>query len=144
MPLDNIKNLALKNLGIKMVEGGLGESAIRGYTNVVKMVVASVVNEEGEELYPCRWNHSFIDLPRISNSKQPSFSGEMVTRIVAHARKEKYQLFFALWGGAGLRFGEALGSTVQNMSRDLPTIKIVQKAWRSQIQSFLKTDSGSR
>jgi hypothetical protein len=39
MPLDNIKNLALKNLGIKMVEGGLGESAIRGYTNVVKMVV---------------------------------------------------------------------------------------------------------
>ncbi len=42
--LDNVKNLSLKNLGIKMVEGGLGESAIHSYTNVVKMVVASAVN----------------------------------------------------------------------------------------------------
>jgi hypothetical protein len=36
MPLDSIKNLALKNLGIKMVDGGLGGSAIRAYTNASK------------------------------------------------------------------------------------------------------------
>jgi|SRR6185437_4930536 len=144
MPLDNIKNLALKNLGIKMVEGGLGESAIRSYTNVVKMVVASAVNEEGEELYPRKWNHSFIDLPRIRNPKQPSFTGEVVTGIVTGARKEKYQLLFALCGGTGLRFGEALGIKIQDISPDCSTIKIVQRAWRSQIHDFLKTDSGSR
>jgi integrase len=144
MPLDNIKNLALKNLGIKMVEGGLGESAIRGYTNVVKMVVASAVNEEGEELYPRKWNHSFIDLPRITKPRQPCFKSEVVAGIVAGARKEKYQLFFALCGGTGLRFGEVLGIKVQDISPDCSTIKIVQKAWRSQIHKFLKTDSGSR
>jgi integrase len=144
MPLDNVKNLALKNLGIKMVAGGLGESAIRGYTNVVKMVVASAVNEEGEELYPRKWNHSFIDLPRIRNPKQPCFKGDVVTRIVAGARKEKYQLFFALCGGTGLRFGELLGIKVQEISPDCSTIKIIQKAWRSQIHNFLKTDSGYR
>ena len=144
MPLDNIRNLALKNLGIKMVEGGLGESAIRSYTNVVKMIVASAVNEEGEELHPRKWNHSFIDLPRTRNPKQPFFTGEVVTRIVAAAKKEKYQLLFALCGGTGLRFGEALGIKVQDISRDCSTIKIVQKAWRSQIHSFLKTDSGCR
>jgi integrase len=144
MPLDTIKNLALKNLGIKMVEGGLGESAIRSYTDIVKMVVASAVNEEGEELYPRKWNHSFIDLPRIRNQKQPSFAGAVVTEIVAGARKEKYRLFFALCGGTGLRFGEALGIKVQDISPDCSTIKIVQKAWRSQIHDFLKTDSGSR
>ncbi|MGC2706349.1 MAG: site-specific integrase [Candidatus Acidiferrales bacterium] len=144
MPLDNIKNLALKNLGITMIGGGLGESAIRSYTNVVKMVVASAINEEGEELHPRKWNHSFIDLPRINNPKQPSFRGEVVTRIVAGARKEKYRLFFALSGGTGLRFGEALGIRVQDISPDCSTIKIVQKAWRSQIHNFLKTDSGSR
>jgi integrase len=144
VPLDSIKNLALKNLGIKMVEGGLGESAIRGYTNVVKMVVASAVNEEGEELYPRKWNHSFIDLPRIRSPKQPSFTGAAVTGIVAGARKDKYQLLFALCGGTGLRFGEALGIKVQDISPDCSTIKIVQKAWRSQIHDFLKTDSGSR
>jgi integrase len=144
MPLDNVKNLALKNLGIKMVDGGLGESAIRGYTNVVKMVVASAINEEGEELYPRKWNHSFIDLPRITKPKQPCFKSEVVARIVAGARKEKYQLLFALCGGTGLRFGEALGIKLQNISPDCSTIKIVQKAWRSQIHKFLKTDSGSR
>jgi hypothetical protein len=52
VPLDNVKNLILKNLGIMMVERGLGESAIRSYTNVVKMVVASAVNDEGDQLYP--------------------------------------------------------------------------------------------
>lgn len=144
MPLDNIKNLALKNLGIRMIEGGLGESAIRSYTNVVKMVVASAVNEDGEELYPRKWNHSFIDLPRIGSPKQPSFKGSVVTGVVAGARKEKYQLFFALCGGTGLRFGEALGINIQDISSDCSTIKIVQKAWRSQIHNFLKTDSGSR
>lgn len=144
MPLDNVKNLALKNLGIKMVEGGLGESAIRGYTNVVKMVVAAAVNEEGEQLYPRKWNHSFIDLPRVNNPKQPSFRSDVVTRIIAGARKEKYQLLFAICSGTGLRFGEALGIKVQDISPDCSTIKIVQKAWRSEIHNFLKTDSGFR
>jgi integrase len=144
MPLDNIKNLALKNFGITMIEGGLGASAMRSYANVVKMVVASAINEEGEELYPRKWNHSFIDLPRISNPKQPSFKGDVVTKVVAGARKEKYRVFFALCGGTGLRFGEALGIKVPDISPDCSTIKIVQKAWRSQIHNFLKTDSGSR
>jgi hypothetical protein len=35
-----------------MAEGGLGESAIRSYANVVKMVVASAVNEEGRNYIP--------------------------------------------------------------------------------------------
>lgn len=144
MPLDSIKNLALKNLGTKMLEGGLGESAIRGYTNVVKMVVASAVNEEGEQLFPRKWNHAFIDLPKVSKPKQPCFSSDVVTKIIASARKEKYRLLFALCAGSGLRFGEALGIEMQHVSPDCSTIKIVQKAWRSEIHDFLKTDSGTR
>ena len=65
MPLGSIGNLALKNLGATMVKGGLGASAIRSYTNAVKMVVASAINEEGEALYPRKWNHEFIDLPEV-------------------------------------------------------------------------------
>jgi hypothetical protein len=67
------------------------------------------VHRHYDELHPRKWNHSFIDLPRIRNPKQPSFTREVVMAIVAGARKEKYQLFFALCGGTGLRFGEALG-----------------------------------
>jgi integrase len=68
----------------------------------------------------------------------------VVTRIVADAKKEKYRLLFALCGGTALRFGEALGIRIQDISPDCSTIKIVQKAWRSQLHNCLKTESGSR
>src|SRR6185437_2423152 len=89
-------------------------------------------------------NHAFIDLPKGIKPKQPCFSSDVVTKIIAGARKDKYQLLFALCAGTGLRFGEALGIQVQHVSQDGSTIKIVQKAWRSEIHDFLKTDSGTR
>src|SRR5579885_1755063 len=91
-----------------------------------------------------KWNHAFIDLPKLGKPKQPCFSSDVVTKIIAGAKKEKYRLLFALCAGSGLRFGEALGIQVQHVSPDCSTIKIVQKAWRSEIHDFLKTDSGTR
>lgn len=144
MPLDSIGNLALKNLGATMVKGGLGASAISSYTNTVKMVVASAVNEEGEELYPRKWNHDFIDLPVNKNAKQPAFTGDVVTGIVAAPQKKVYRMFHTLCAACGLRFGEALGIDIKNISPDCSTIKICQKAWRGQIHDFLKTENGCR
>ena len=144
MPLDSIGNLALKNLGATMVKGGLGASAIRSYTNAVKMVVASAVNEEGDALYPRKWNHDFIDLPEDKNPKQPSLTGDVVTAIVGAPKKKLYRMFYALCASAGLRFGEALGIDIKNISPDCTTIKICQKAWRGQIHDYLKSDNGKR
>ena len=84
MRLGSVGNLALKNLGATMVKGGLGASAIRSYTNAVKMVVASAVNEE-DALYPRKWNHEFIDLPEDNNPKQPILTGDVVTDVIALA-----------------------------------------------------------
>ena len=49
LPLEAVDNLALKKLVNKMVEGGLSASTICNYADVVKMVVASVINEKGDE-----------------------------------------------------------------------------------------------
>jgi len=143
--LDKVNNLALNNLVSKMIDGGLGTSAIRSYTNVVKMVVASAVNEEAEQLYPRKWNNEFIffDVPG-TNEKRPSFTGEVVTAILRGTEEEKYCVLFALCAAAGLRFGEALGIDIKNIFRDCSTIKIVEKAWGSQRHAFLKTESGKR
>jgi hypothetical protein len=48
---------------------------------VVKMVVASAVDEQGEQIYPRKWNHEFIDLPVVEQGKQntPCFSAEVMT-----------------------------------------------------------------
>src|SRR5882762_4163381 len=144
MPLDSIGNLALRNLGATMVKGGLGASAIRSYTNAVKMVVASAVNKEGDPLYPRKWNGDFIDLPEDKHPKQPTLTGDVVTAIVSAPTKKLYRMFYALCASAGLRFGEALGIDVKSISSDCATIKICQKAWRGQLHDYLKSDSGKR
>ena len=112
----------------------------------VKMVVASAVNEQGEELYPRKWNAEFIDMPAVSKQQQrrPTLTGDVVTAILAVTKKQKYFIFFALCASAGLRFGEALGIDIKNISSDCSTIAIRQKAWRRQIHNFLKTKNGKR
>jgi hypothetical protein len=91
-PLDSINNLVVKNLVTKMdASGKLGASAIRAYIAPVKMVVASAIDEQGEELYPRKWNHKFIDMPQVKNQKQPVFTGEVVTGIVSAPKKKHYQ-----------------------------------------------------
>ncbi len=53
MPLESVNNLAMKNLVANMVASEkLGPKSIVNYTQVVKMVVASAVSGEGEQLYP--------------------------------------------------------------------------------------------
>ena len=108
------------------------------------MVVASAVNEEGDALYPRKWNHDFIDLPEDRNPKQPILARSAVTAIVAAPKEKYYRMLYALCAAAGLRFGEALGIDIKNISPDCTTIKICQKAWRGQIHDYLKTDNGKR
>ena len=51
-PLKSVKNATMKKLVAKMDEGGLSPKSIVNYTQIVKMVVASAVDEEGDEIHP--------------------------------------------------------------------------------------------
>src|SRR6266567_5304333 len=104
-------NLFMKHaLVAKMVEGGLSPKSIDNYSQVVKMVVASAVNDEGEEIYARKWNHEFIDMPILEEERQntPTFSSEVMTGL-ASWNKRRERMIFILCGAAGLRIGEALG-----------------------------------
>ena len=85
VPLSSVGNLALKGLVAKMVKAGLSPKTINTYSQVVKSVVASAVNEEGEQLYPRKWNHEFCDMPVVDKRKQktPCPTSEVVTGIIA-------------------------------------------------------------
>ena len=50
LPLSEINNAVLKTVVAKMSEGGLSPKTIENYTQAVKMVVASAVDKEGEEI----------------------------------------------------------------------------------------------
>jgi hypothetical protein len=127
MPLDSIGNLALKNLGATMVKGGLGASAIRSYTNAVKMVVASAVNEEGDALYPRKWNHEFVGLPKDNNPKQATLTGYDLRGVIVLARKNQHRMFFVLSASGGLRHGGLSGSTSRKSPGIAPPSKSIKR-----------------
>jgi integrase len=144
--LVSVGNLALKGLVEKMVKAGLSPKTVNNYSQVVKAVVASAVNEEGEQVYPRKWNHEFVDMPIVQKSKQntPHFTSEVVTGIVKLTKGYK-QMFLALLGGTGLRAGEAMGIEIdKHISADFKTLYIRQKVRRAKLEDFLKTDAGRR
>lgn len=144
--LVSVGNLALKGLVEKMVKAGLSPKTINNYSQVVKAVVASAVNEEGEPVFPRKWNHEFIDMPIVQRSKQntPHFTSEVVSGIVKSSKGYK-QMFLTLLAGTGLRAGEAMGIEIdKHISADFKTLYIRQKIRRARLENFLKTDAGQR
>ena len=146
LPLYDINNAALKSVVANMSDGGLSPKSINNYAQVVKMVVASAVNDQGEQIYPRKWNHEFIDMPVVDKDKQntPCFSAEVMTGL-ASWKKERERVLFILSGAAGLRIGEALGIEIdKHISADFLTISIVQKVRRGKVEQRLKTPNGVR
>lgn len=146
LPLSDVNNGALKQLVSTMCEAGLAAKTINTYTGVAKMVVASAVDENGEEIYPRKWNHEFIDMPVVEKAKQntPCFSSEVMTGL-AGWKKPRERMLFVLCGAAGLRIGEALGIEIdKHISPDFSTISIRQKARHCKIEHRLKTASALR
>jgi len=146
VPLSSVGNLALKGLVANMVKAGLSPKTVNTYSQVVKSVVGSAVNEEGEQIFPRKWNHEFIDLPVVDKSKQntPHFTGDVIAGILASSKGYK-QMFCALLGGTGLRAGEALGLEVgKHISDDFSTLCVRQKVRRGKLEDFLKTEGGRR
>ena len=67
----------------------------------MKMVVASAVNDEGEEIYPRKWNHEFIDMPIVEEEKQntPTFSSEVMTGLAPWKKTAGADDFHPVWCG---------------------------------------------
>lgn len=142
--LADIHNRAMKELVEKMAPK-LSAASIRDYVNIAKGVVASAINENGEEIFPRKWNDVYIDAPMIDSQRQPSTTADSVTAILDRA-KGQYQMLYALLAGCGpLRAGEALGLEIgKHISPDFRTLYIQQKAKRGVIQKYLKTKNGTR
>jgi len=143
MPLEKVNNAALKQVVAAMMKGGLSPKTIDTYTQVVKSVVASAVNEEGEQLYPRTWNNDFVDMPIVKKSTQntPSFSREILNGL-AQWKHPRERMLFILCGSAGLRIGEALGLEIdKHISDDFCTLTIAQKVRHCVVEDRLKNEN---
>jgi integrase len=132
--LANVTNSTLKELVAKMHASGLSAKTIINYAQVVKLVVGSAVDANGEELFPRKWNSEFIDMPTLGEQKNPTFSEAALAAIVS-ASTGQQQVVYALLAGGGMRVGEVLGLEIKHLSDDCSTISVKQSAWEGDIQA---------
>jgi len=133
--LADVGNAALKSLVDKMSCAGLSPQTIVTHSKVVKMVVASAVNSEGEQIHPRKWNHNFIGLPIVDPNKQhrPTVTETELGEILASS-KGQYVMLFTLLAGTGLRIGEALGLKSSDLSPDCRVLYVRRSIWNGQEQ----------
>jgi integrase len=141
--LADVTNRTMKEL-VEHLAAKLSPATIRDYTNIAKGVVASAIDENGEEMFHRKWNEEYIDAPIIKNQRQPTTGIDGVQNIV-QAATGQFRVLYALLAGCGpLRAGEALGLEIRHISEDFRTLRIEQKAKRGYIQPYLKTKNGTR
>ena len=95
----------MKNFVSDLAESGLAVSTQSDIVVVVKQIIASAVNEEGEFLYPRTWNSGYIDAPQVvlADRRTPAATAEQIEA----AAKEPFGAFWGFLGGTGLRISEA-------------------------------------
>ena len=145
-PISDVNNGVLKQLVAAMSKAGLSPKSIENYLHVPKMVVASVTDDDGNQVYPRKWNHEFIDMPIVEQSEQnrPSFSPEIMTGLATY-RHPREQMLFVLAGAGGLRIGEALGIEIdKHLSADRSTISVEQKARHGRVERRVKSVNAKR
>jgi integrase len=141
--LQDVNNGTLKTLVTKMVNAGLSAKTVNTYSGLVKLVVASAIDVNGEELYPRKWNHDFVEMPLITNQHRPTFTSEQVTSILAKT-KGQAQMLILLAAATGLRLGELLGLSVEDVSDNGLTITVRKQAYRGRVSERLKTTNAHR
>jgi hypothetical protein len=123
---------------LKSGEPRFSAKTVSNYAQVVKMVVASAIDENGEAIFPVKWNHDFIDLPEIADQNTPVFTAGEVTTIIKKAEHQDAVLY-ALLAGSGLRAGELFALTVDDL--DGFVLRVRQSNWNGVLQSP-KTKNG--
>ncbi len=146
LPLSEVNNKVLKQVVDAMSKAGLKPATITDYVKVLKAVVASAVNDEGEEIYQRNWNNHYVDMPIIDKAKQnsPCFSAGIVTGL-ANYPEERERTVFCLCAALGMRIGEALGLEIgKHISADGLVVSVEQTVRRRKIQLTVKTAAARR
>jgi hypothetical protein len=145
-PISDVNNGVLKQLVAAMSKVDLSPKSIENYLQVPKMVVASVTDDDGNQVYSRKWNHEFIDMPIVEQSEQnrPSFSSEIMTGLATYLHPRE-QMLFVLAGAGGLRVGEAFGIEIdRHLSADRSTITAEQKARRGRVERRVNSVNAKR
>jgi integrase len=139
--LGEVKHSTVKPLISAMSEAGLSAGTIDVDFRLVKRVVASYEDEQGEPIFVRRWSPEFLDLPIIEQHSlnRPCFDEETVN-MLARWRFPRERMFFILAAASGGRANELLGLDIcQHISPDFSTLRIERQVSRGRIVDCVKT-----
>lgn len=107
--IQNFENGAMRKFVQKLINEELSTSTIISLTNLVKSIIGSALDLNGNQLYPRKWNNSFIDLPLLDQREQKA---PILTRLeletVLGRAQGRFKPLYTLLAGTGLRIGESL------------------------------------
>jgi integrase len=127
---------------------GKSGKTIVEYFKTFQKVIASAIDDRGNQLHPRNWNLAFIGLPKVNKRKQhcPTFTADEITHIVANA-KGKYRVAAALLAGSNIRISELLALRIEkHISDDRRTLFIRQQRRKQGggVTDTLKTPAADR
>lgn len=132
--LATVTNASVRSFVECLYRAGLSAQTINSYVTLVKLVVASAIDEQGEPEFPRKWNSNYLDLPIIAMQRRPAFSLEAMSSIVQAASGQE-KVLYAILAGTGLRIGEALGLEVKHISSDYRTLVVEQSVFVGIVQT---------
>jgi integrase len=107
--LGDVKNAAVRNFVVELGKADLAPATIGSILCILKEIVASAVNEDGDLLYPRQWNTDFIDAPIVNQKDQRApIIGRSDLQTALGRSQGQFKTLYALLAGTGLRVSESM------------------------------------
>jgi integrase len=146
MSLSEVGNKAVKMLVGRLAEANLAPATITLTVKLVKQVMASAVDEEGNQMFPRVWNANFLEMPEIGVQNAP-ITPLPALETALGATNGDVKALIGLLAGTGLRISEALALGVEGGNLWDPiagTVTIKAQKINGRLQPSTKTKAGAR
>jgi integrase len=151
-PLESFKNAAMRKFVQDVRRFDWSPATLAQHILIIKLIIASATDEEGEKLFPRAWDRRVINAPRVDRSKQktPVLTKDDVEKLIREADIEQDKILYAFLAGSGLRISEA--QSVRVNGNDLQTswdqeksvIVVRNSCFRNAETGRTKTSAGKR
>jgi integrase len=150
--LEDFRNAAMAKFVQDAKRFKWAPSTVADHILVIKLIISSAIDAEGEELFARTWNRRVINAPRVERSKQktPTLTTDDVEKFIREADTEQDKIFYAFLPGSGLRISEAQavrvsGNLLQtSWDREQSTIAVRTGCFRNRETGRTKTSAGQR
>lgn len=152
LSVEAVRNGAVKQFA-ESLAANHGPKTVRENVLIVKMILQSHVDRDGEPLFDLsKWRNNFIfeNIEDVKDQRRPTISAEALNAILRNCEiKIMHRVLLTLAAASGMRIGELLATKVKGDSASttwdskVGVIHVRQSLWNGELQKP-KTDAAIR